>query len=536
MAFSDRIEKTIDRWVDQWKNLVGGWLARWIAGSFDSFLEGIEPGTVDQLRATLTTLRDSPGTPQYMKDMIDTQLSGTAQWQSFVNLFLIPISMIGALLGMGAPVSNVVNYIVERDVKSFRLDPNTLTMLLRRDRPQWEKFLDDLKDQGWGEERLEAFKALLKVIPPLSDMVRFADFSAFDPEVIAKYRQFYTVPDWLTEAFRKVGIDNETVEQWANKYWFSHWRQPGRFELAEMYRRGELGTPRIGNYEIGLGYTEGEAEELVKLAYRTQGYSEFWQDRLLDLVREVPTRVDVRRWWDMRTISEAELKSIYQRQGYFGKDLENYVTWTKVYTDFPVLMARWKNGWIDIEDVRKRLIKLGMPEERVQEIIEEKVKAEEPARIEEGRALTKSEIYKGVKQGFITRDEGVELVMDLGYNRAEAEYLLDINVAVLEGSPETYAEFKDLTAKYRLAAGKEAKPMTEAIKQAADKLLQLQGDVVLLEQAVKEEQAKLFEGEPLPESATERLTELQVKHNRAITELENADIEYKRLVAEWRQS
>ncbi|GAI60581.1 unnamed protein product, partial [marine sediment metagenome] len=58
----------------------------------------------------------------------------------------------------------------------------------------------------------------------------------------------------------------------------------------------------------------------------------------------------------MRTIDEARLRDIYQAQGYWGEDLEDYVTWTKVYTDFPDLVARYKNGWISLEDVKAQLI------------------------------------------------------------------------------------------------------------------------------------------------------------------------------------
>ncbi|GAI14948.1 unnamed protein product, partial [marine sediment metagenome] len=216
-----------------------------------------------------------------------------------------------------------------------RLDPLSIINLWRRDPETYEQYFDDLRDQGWSDERLEALRELAKILPPLPDMVRFADFSAFDPEVIAEWRQFYDAPDWIREPMALIGITNEEPRDWANKYWFSHWIQPGRYELGEIYRRGLLGEPLVGQEEIGKPKEEGDAEFMVKLAFRTMGYSSFWQENLLQLVREVPTRVDVRRWWDMRTIDETELRSIYQRRGYFGKDLENYVTWTKVYVAFP---------------------------------------------------------------------------------------------------------------------------------------------------------------------------------------------------------
>ncbi|GAJ24402.1 unnamed protein product, partial [marine sediment metagenome] len=195
------------------------------------------------------------------------------------------------------------------------------------------------------EDRIEAFQELVKVIPPLSDMVRFADYSAFDPEVIEKWREFYDAPDWIREPMALVGI----IEDWADKYWFSHWVQPGRFELGEMHRRDLI------------------TDDEVKLAYRTMGYSEYWQEKLLNLVKAVPTRVDVRRWWDMQTIDEDRLRQIYHAQGYYDQDLEDYVLWTKVYVAFPDLIARWRNGWITEEDVKSELTTLGMPEERATE-------------------------------------------------------------------------------------------------------------------------------------------------------------------------
>jgi len=167
-------------------------------------------------------------------------------------------------------------------------------------------------------------------------------------------------------------------------------------------------------------------------------------------------------------------------------------------------------------------------------MIQEKIKPEEAARVEEGKTLTKTEIYKGVKQGFITRGQGTELIMDLGYNRAEAEYLMDINVAVLEGSPETFAEFKDLTTKYKIATGREEKPMPEELKKAADEVVRITGEVEALERSVAEEKRKLIEGEVVPEAATKRLTALQVALHRAESELARVKTDYDIKLAEWR--
>ncbi|GAJ03211.1 unnamed protein product, partial [marine sediment metagenome] len=127
-------------------------------------------------------------------------------------------------------------------------------------------------------------------------------------------------------------------------------------------------------------------------------------------------------------IDETELRSIYQRRGYFGKDLENYVVWTKVYVAFPDLIARWSKGWITEEEVRSELSTLGMPAERVEEMIQTKIKKVAPDRVSGERDLTKADIYKGVKTGRITRGEASELLTDLGFDEDEADFLLFINI------------------------------------------------------------------------------------------------------------
>jgi len=346
----------------------------------------------------------------------------------------------------------------ERTAQTYRLDPISLITGWRRDPAAYEKYFDDLRDQGWSDERIEALKFFNDQYPPVPDIVRFADFGSFDPEVIAAWREFYDAPSWITEPMSLIGIPNEAPADWANKYWFSHWVQPGRYELGDMYRRGLMGTPLIGGEEIGKPGGEGEAEKIIKMAYRTMGYSSFWQERLLQLVREIPTRVDVRRWWDMRTIDETELRSIYQRRGYFGKDLENYVTWTKVYVAFPDLIARWKNGWITIDEVRAELTGYGMPAARMEELLETKFKATAGDKTAAERDITKTDIIKGVKKGVITRGEGMELLMDLGYDEADADYILAINIPVDE--EDVVIKQRDLT-KTDILKGLKAAILTE---------------------------------------------------------------------------
>lgn len=343
-----------------------------------------------------------------------------------------------AALGFAPEAEKVI-----KELSWLRLDSGTISRIWLRDKAKYEKLWKDLADQGVDEDRIKIIKELAHIIPPLPDMIRFADFGSFDPAVIEAWREMYDAPGWIREPFSLLGITGE----WANKYWFSHWRQPGRYEIGELHRRGIID------------------DDIVKMTYLTQGFSGYWQPKLLELVKEVPTRVDVRRWWDMRTIDEARMREIYHARGYYDKDLDDYVLWTKVYTAFPDLMARFKNGWITEDDVRSELIAVGMPPTRVEEMIQTKIKPASPERVSKERDLTKAEIVKGVKKGVISEGEGWELLQDMGYDESEAAFILAINVAAIAGSPETYPEFKQLTQLYRKAEGLKAEvPPSDVIE------------------------------------------------------------------------
>ena len=533
MRAGDRFKGWIDGLAESWKDRLHGWMMSWVDKGLDSFFRSREPEIINFTRETLTKIRDTPDITPEMRNMIDKSLV-TGDIASVVGgWMMIIIGAIPALMGLGVPLGRSWEYYQDRILQTFRLDPMSVITAWRRDPEKYAPLFEDLRDAGWTDERLEALKFLTQFMPSAIDIVSWYAREVYEPDMVNRYGLGDELPNYEETDFPKIGVDSTQ----ASNYWRAHWEHASFMQVIEMLHRGILSldktTPTPPTTIDGWATRDAEGEAALYDWYRLVEIPPFWRDRLTAISWNVPTRVDVRRWWDMRTISEAELRNVYHRQGYHGTDLDNYVLWTKVYTDFPSLLARWSKGWITEDDVRRELITLGMPAARVETMIQEKIKPEEAARVEEGKTLTKTEIYKGVKQGFITREEGTELIMDLGYNRAEAEYLVDINVAVLEGSPETFAEFKDLTTKYKIATGREETPMPEELKLAAAEVVRLTKEVEALERSIEEEKRGLFEVELLPGATTAKLKELQVGHNRAIAELERVKSEYNRLVAEW---
>ena len=78
--------------------------------------------------------------------------------------------------------------------------------------------------------------------------------------------------------------------------------------------------------------------------------------------------------------------------------------------------------------------------------------------------------------------------------------------------------------------------MSEELKAAAAEVVRVTADVEALTSSVKDEEAKLIPGEPLPEAATKKLKGLEVKLHRAESELARVKSEYDKQLAAWRYS
>lgn len=286
------------------------------------------------------------------------------------------------------------------DVYRPLLTPDLVRTLTWRLPEQKDKLRAELTKAGYTEEQVKTLETLYEVIPPLADMVRFADFSAFDPVVIERWREFYDAPDWIREPFSKIGITDE----WADRYWFSHWRQPGRFELGELHRRFLI------------------EDDDARLAYQTQGYSQYWQDLLLKLVEEPLTRVDIRRMHDVGMLTDEDLSDAYHAVGFYGENNERMVEFTKRYnagtqrsvTESKILKA-YSNGDIGREVALELLQETGYTEDDADFVLA----TEEDDQVETKRDLTRTQVRDLYFAGINDRLETTDRLAAMGYD-AEA--------------------------------------------------------------------------------------------------------------------
>ena len=420
-----------------WGERIALWGLGVLTKSTVKFLDDAEPEARDNVKEVLETIRDNPNTPPHIKGVVERALEPHSWFQIVVLVVMAVVMVVQTVQTLFKPGIDRLYQGEERVAQTYRLDPISLITGWRRDPETFEKYFNDLRDQGWSDDRIEALKFFTLFMPSAQDLVNWQAKEVFEPKMIAKYGlddEFEAIDLTL---FEKIGVTREQ----ALNYWRAHWEHPELRTIIEMLRR--------------TGFTEEDMSDWFRLVE----IPPFWRDKLIEISYEVPTRVDVRRWWDMRTITEERLREIYAWQGYHGKDLDDYVLWTKVYVAFPDLIARWKNGWITINEVRSELVEYGMPADRVEELLETKFKATAGEHTAAERDITKTDIIKGVKKGVITRGEGMELLMDMGYDEADADYILAINIPVDE--EDVVVKERELT-KTDILKGFKAEILSEA--------------------------------------------------------------------------
>lgn len=512
MLPADRFRNWVDKTASGWADRLATWGMGMLARGATKTLEGMEPGAIEAYQASLKKLLDDPLTPPELKAFLQKALKPGNIVTTIAAMLLIPLQAIGIALGGSQPVGNMVRYEQDRVLLSSRLDPDTVLRLWLRDKEAFRHWFDDLTQQGWNDERIIALQMLTEVIPGVQDLIRMGVREAFDEDFVRTWKMDAEFEKMPVEWAKKLGLS----ESWSKYYWRAHWELPSILLGYEMLHRGII--------------TESELKDLMTALDIMPG----WRDNLIKASWNVPTRVDIRRFLDLGVIDEARLREIYTALGYHGKDLDDYVLWTKIFVGLPDLLAMWKNGWITLDDVRSQLIGLGMQPDAADQLIKTKVKAVEPTSTAEGKELTKTEIYKGVKTGVISYDQGIELLMDLDYTRDQAEYLLAVNVAVLAGSPETFSEFKDLTGKYKRTVETKGEAMPEELRHLADQVVKLTDETDRIKKTLKDKEATILDEEALPAEEREELSKLRTTLYRAEAELQRVKTTYQDQLAVWR--
>jgi len=174
------------------------------------------------------------------------------------------------------------------------------------------EFNKKLRELGFTDEEIKAFKAIQKPVPSVSDVIMFAVREVYSPEAIRRFRLdegYEEVYKVAQEDLKNLGMTKELLR----KYWIAHWRLPSIEQGYEMLHRGVISMDEL------------------KLLLRMQDINPFWQDKLIKISYAPYTRVDVRRMHKLGVLSDEQLVRAYMDLGYDREHAEALARFTIEY-------------------------------------------------------------------------------------------------------------------------------------------------------------------------------------------------------------
>lgn len=256
---------------------------------------------------------------------------------------------------------------------------------------------------------------IAKAIPPLQDMIRFAVRDAYSPETVSRFGLDAEFPAVFGQQAELHGMEPENSQL----YWRAHWRLPSALQGYRMLWRGEI--------------TAAELDLLLK----TLDYPPFWRDRLANIARIVPGRIDLKRLLRHEIITQAEVLAGYKRLGYGDQDAQHMTDIAVAETETGAVAQRWAerargrlftalqndfmDGTTDEAAARTGLARLGATGAEVGTVIG-LWSFERDSTV---RDLTQAQVLKLFKKTVWTREQTLGRLEDMGMVPSEAADLLD---------------------------------------------------------------------------------------------------------------
>lgn len=258
---------------------------------------------------------------------------------------------------------------------------------------------------------------ILKPIPSLSDMIRFAVREVYAPQAERDRLGIdLDYPDAFTAQAAMHGLD----EQYARAYWAAHWRLPSAQQGYRMLWRGELDLAGLDGLLKALDYPKP------------------WRDRLRNIAYAVPGRVDLRRMLEHGVIDRAQVKAGYQRLGYNQADAETLTVFaeelaakagggTTSYIGraqtslFGRVHTEYTGRQLTDAEATAGLTAAGVPAAEIPKVLELWRTESSLIRTE----LTQAQIVKAFKKGLYDRAEALSELQERGMTAADAATRLD---------------------------------------------------------------------------------------------------------------
>lgn len=385
---------------------IGKFLSDPVEGIIGGFFHGEEPMLLDMVNDLYDRILANPEAPPEVKAAINKAKVPGAPVPALVAAVVIPFILVTSmstvlqpilakviqaeneairpsLLGLGDAVQSFYRGTMTRgelaaiaakhgfediDVERAltlgqqRATPVDLTDWMHRGLIQPGSVVERLQDDGWRPGDATNIVEASAVIPPLSDLVRFAVREAFPGQTGFSGARGLNVPVRFVELAEQQGLDPE----FARSYWAAHWDLPSVSTAFAMFHRRQI--------------SEGELRQLL----REQDMAPEWVERTIDVAYDPLTRVDVRRMRSLGVLSKSAVRDAYLDLGYSPTNAD-----------------------------------------RLADFVEADIAAGRDVETAPERDLTRADIVGAYADGVLTRSVAKSHLDALGYDADEAELILD---------------------------------------------------------------------------------------------------------------
>lgn len=328
---------------------IAGWFKDWeeaqeeaIATTFDTFMAKLDAIAKDPTQAI--PKHPSPKGPGGQGEALSVLGFASQIGQSAASAFM-------------APIMRLVNYWMDKKWRTERMGPSDAIHLMFRTGIANFQYIEDLKDLGWSDDRINGFitaqrpipgeesilqlmhrgvisddtatdyfsklgyeiphiseiKALSEEIPGIGQLLDMASKHVWSDALANLYGLDQDLPGDLVEWAKKQGI----AQEWVQRYWRSHWSMPGLGNIYDMLHRLRPGTTP----------TPFTAED-ANIFFGISGVPTYWRDKLIKMSYNPYSRIDVRRMYKLGILSIDDVKQNYLDQGYDEKHAQTLADFT----------------------------------------------------------------------------------------------------------------------------------------------------------------------------------------------------------------
>lgn len=309
-------------------------------------------------------------------------------------------------------IAGVCHDAMLRQLQASRSKPIPLQLAVARRR----KLIDEaaynrgMRELGYIDERNpELLYKLTEQVPPMSEIIRYMVRDADDIGLVNDFGLDIGFDDKYQDQLKQWSADQGISEKQARYSWRSHWQIPSPTQLFSFYHRLRY-RPEFNKNRPLI--------EDIKKALIQQDILPYWHDAYLAVSFRPMRLVDIRRSFQIGSLTDAELVPAYLDLGYSDETAEKMAKFTTRLRDRAVVnelpIKQWLRGSISRENAKAILSGDGIPSD----VIERAFQLAEPN-------FDKSTYARAFVRGDISREQLLAELVRQGVSNSAATKIAD---------------------------------------------------------------------------------------------------------------